>query len=380
MKAKIVVLPGDGIGPEVTQAARDVLVAVGSHQGHVFDFREHDLGGVAIDRHGTPLPEPTVSACQEADAILLGAVGGPQWPPATDRPRPEQGLLGLRQALGLYANLRPIPTFPTLAHRVPLRASVVTGTDLLFVRELTGGIYFGPRQEAGSSGRASDTMVYSRDEVERVAEVAFRAARQRRHRVASIDKANVLASMRLWRTVVSEVAAGYPDVELEHCLVDSAAMRLLTAPREFDVILAPNLFGDILSDEASVLAGSLGLLPSASLGDDSRGLYEPVHGSAPDIAGQGIANPLGAILSAALLLRYSLGLDREASRIESAVRATLADGIHPRDLSEAPGATTAATTRAVIERLWQPTDASDAVPPPGTAPGPAARCRRTGMT
>jgi 3-isopropylmalate dehydrogenase len=376
VKATIVLLPGDGIGPEVVAAARRVLVAVATEQGHELTFVERDVGGAAIDRHRTPLPEETFAACAAADAVLLGAVGGPRWGPEGGGPRPEQGLLELRHRLELFANLRPIPVFEALVDRAPIKPALLAGTDLLFVRELTGGIYFGPRREAGDGNEAFDTMLYTRAEIERVARVAFRAARGRRGRVTSIDKANVLAAMRLWRKVVTEVAAEFPDVELEHQLVDSAAMRLLTAPAAFDVVLAPNLFGDVLSDEASVLAGSLGVLPSASLGASGPGLYEPVHGSAPDIAGQGVANPLGAILSAALLLRHSLGLDEEAERIESAVAAALDDGLRTADLGDPgePTASTAQMTSAVVDRLWE-ARRSDATPTTGTL-----RCRRTGMT
>jgi 3-isopropylmalate dehydrogenase len=410
MKATLALLPGDGIGPEVVAAARTVLVAVATDGGHEFTFEEHDIGGIAIDRQGTPLPEGTLEACAASDAVLLGAVGGPRWGPGTGQPRPEQGLLGLRQALALFANLRPIPVFSALLDRAPIKASILAGTDLLFVRELTGGLYFGPRQEADSSSpdEAFDTMIYRRHEIERVAHVAFKAAQRRARsgrsgrsgssgssgssgrpgRVTSIDKANVLASMRLWRRVVDEVASQYPDIILDHQLVDSAAMRLLTAPTEFDVLLTPNLFGDILSDEASVLAGSLGLLPSASLGAGTLGLYEPVHGSAPDIAGRGIANPLGAILSGALMLRHSLGLEAEAEQIETAVAAVLEDGIRTADLADphSPGAgsssaSTSEVTAAVVARLWRSPEPSKAKRrKESSVPSPTAeRCHRTGM-
>jgi 3-isopropylmalate dehydrogenase len=280
------------------------------------------------------LPEKTLEACQASDAVLLGAVGGPQWSHLTGDIRPEQGLLAIRKELGLFANLRPIPIFPALADSSPLQPSRLEGVDLLFVRELTGGIYFGPRTEDDGSGSASDTMLYTREEIERVAHVAFRAAQSRKQRVTSVDKANVLASSRLWRRTVDSVAELYPDIELEHLLVDACAMHLIQRPADFDVVLTGNLFGDILSDEASVLAASLGMLPSASLGESRQGLYEPVHGSAPDIAGTGKANPIGAILSAALLLRYSLGLETEARIIETAVVGLLAKGMRTPDIGQ----------------------------------------------
>ncbi|MDA8019959.1 MAG: 3-isopropylmalate dehydrogenase [Thermoanaerobaculia bacterium] len=338
MKAHIAILPGDGIGPEVTDAARRVLEQVATVAGHDFDFETSAVGGEAIDRFDTPLPEATVKSCTRADAILLGAVGGPRWsdPSAPERRRPEAGLLELRRTFGFFANLRPVKVLPALRDATPLRPDRIDGVDLLIVRELTGGLYFGPRREEGEDPRqpkaAWDTMFYREEEVERVARIAFEAARGRRHKVASIDKANVLASMRLWRRVVDRVAADFPDVEHQHVLVDAAAMHLITRPADFDVVLAGNLFGDILSDEASVLAGSLGLLPSASLSATGKGLYEPVHGSAPDIAGQGAANPVGAILSAAMLLRHSLGLEQEAAAVETAVEEALGTA-RTRDLA-----------------------------------------------
>jgi 3-isopropylmalate dehydrogenase len=289
MKATVAVLPGDGIGPEVVSQARRVLARVTEIGGHQFEFIEALMGGCAIDATGSPLPDDTLAVCENADAILLGAVGGPRWSDPTAPVRPEQGLLQLRHHFGLFANLRPVQVFPALAGQAPLRADLLDGVDILFVRELTGGIYFGPRQEQGDGDSAYDTAVYSVAEVRRVAHVAFQAARKRRKKVASVDKANVLASMRLWRRTVNEVAAAYPDVELEHILVDSCAMHLLRRPATFDVVLADNMFGDILSDESATLAGSLGMLPSASLGEGTRGLYEPIHGSAPDIAGRGTA-------------------------------------------------------------------------------------------
>jgi 3-isopropylmalate dehydrogenase len=333
MKARIAVLPGDGIGPEVTAQAVTVLSNVAGKYGHEFTFEVGLIGGVAIDETGTSLPDATLRMCEGTNAVLLGAVGGPKWDNPAAPVRPEQGLLAIRKHFELFANLRPVKAYPALAQHAPLRADLLAGIDLLFVRELTGGIYFGPRQEQGDGDSAYDTEIYSVPEVERVAHVAFRAAQGRRGKVASIDKANVLASMRLWRRTVTKVHEDYPDVALEHVLVDSCAMHLLTRPASFDVLVAGNMFGDILSDEASVLAGSLGMLPSASLGSDRMGLYEPVHGSAPDIAGTGKANPTGAILSAALLLRYSLGLEEEARAVEVAVEGALASGAVTADLA-----------------------------------------------
>lgn len=353
MQATIVTLPGDGVGPEVTAAAVRVLEAVAGRWGHTFTFHEALMGGCAIDATGNPLPDETLRACEQADAVLLGAVGGPKWSDPSAPVRPEQGLLRLRQHFDLFANLRPVKAYPALAEYAPLRADLLRGVDILFVRELTSGIYFGPRQEQGEGDSAWDTMLYTVEQVRRVARVAFEAARNRRGRVASIDKANVLASMRLWRRTVDEVAREYPDVTLEHVLVDAAAMHLLRNPARFDVVLAGNMFGDILSDEASVLAGSLGMLPSASLGEGTFGVYEPIHGSAPDIAGQGIANPTGTILSAALLLRHSLGLDAEARAVEQAVEAALADGARTADIASDRSATlsTDAFTEQVIGGL-----------------------------
>jgi 3-isopropylmalate dehydrogenase len=340
--AKIVILAGDGIGPEVTAEAQKALEAVGRKFGHRFEFEHCLLGGCAIDATGTPLPDETLVACQQADAILLGAVGGPKWDDPTAKVRPEQGLLGIRKALGLFANLRPVKLFPELLHASTLRAEALDGVDILVVRELTGGLYFGPRQEAGPDGdQAYDTMLYTRPEIERVVRVAAQAARGRRKRLASVDKANVLASSRLWRRVTSELMAReFPDVELEHVLVDAAAMYLIRRPASFDVIVTENMFGDILTDEAAMLAGSMGMLPSASLGEATnalglpRGLYEPIHGSAPDIAGRGVANPLAAILSTAMLLRHSLGLEREARAVENAVATVLADGYRTADIAQ----------------------------------------------
>ena len=311
------------------------------------------IGGIAIDETGSSLPEESLRRCEAADALLLGAVGGPKWSDPTASVRPEQGLLELRRHFELFANLRPIPVFRALIDFAPLRSDLLEDVDILFVRELTGGLYFGERREQGEGDHAYDTMAYSVPEVERVAHVAFQAARGRRGKLTSVDKANVLASMRLWRRTVDGIAPQYPDVEVEHLLVDACAMHLMRAPGAFDVVLAGNLFGDILSDEASILSGSLGMLPSASLGEGSFGLYEPVHGSAPDIAGQGIANPIAAILSAAMLLRFSLGLEAEASAIEAAVRGAVDAGIRSADLA-APGeaaASTGAVTDAILDRL-----------------------------
>jgi 3-isopropylmalate dehydrogenase len=338
----IATLPGDGIGPEVTAVAVEVLQAVGD-----FAFTEHVFGGASIDAHGTALTDEVLAACRAADAVLLGAVGGPKWDTTDpDAPRPEQGLLGLRKGLGLYANLRPVRPVPALADASPLKPEVIAGTDLLVVRELTGGIYFGAKTR--TADRASDDCVYTVQEVERIARTAFRAARSR---VTSVDKANVLETSRLWRETVLRVhAEEFPGVELEHLLVDNAAMQLIAAPGHFDVIVTENMFGDILSDEAAMLTGSIGMLPSASLGAaGDPGLFEPVHGSAPDIAGTGAANPLAAILSAALLLRHGLAMPEEAAAVESAVDRALADGLRTRDLGGQ--ATTAQATGSVLENL-----------------------------
>ncbi len=352
MEARIVLLPGDGVGPEVTAAAERVLRRIAELSGHRFRLIPAMIGGAAIDATGEPLPAASLDVCEGADAILLGAVGGPRWSDPTAAVRPEQGILELRRHFGLFANLRPVPVFPALAHRAPVKAELLADVDILFVRELTGGLYFGARREQGDGEEAHDTMAYTVAEVERVAHVAFRAARGRKGLVTSIDKANVLASMRLWRRTVERVAEDYSDVRLEHCLVDAAAMKLIREPSSFDVVLAGNLFGDILSDEAAVLAGSLGLLPSASLGEGAFGLYEPIHGSAPDIAGRGVANPVGAILSVALLLRFSLGLEDEARAVERAVASTLEYGILTADLmADSAAVSTTRMADAVCERL-----------------------------
>jgi 3-isopropylmalate dehydrogenase len=338
----IVLLPGDGVGPEVMAAARQVLEAVAAD----LRYDEHLAGGASIDAHGTALTDAALDACKAADAVLLGAVGGPKWD-TTDpgAVRPEQGLFALRSGLGLFANLRPVRPLPALLDASPLRREVLEGTDLLVVRELTGGIYFGEKGRA--DGRAYDVCVYTEAEIERIARTGFAAARSR---VTSVDKANVLETSRLWREVVTRVhSQEFPHVELEHLLVDNAAMRLVAAPRHFDVLLTENMFGDILSDEAAMLTGSIGMLPSASLGGEGPGLFEPVHGSAPDIAGRGVANPLAMILSAALMLRQGLGREDAAAAVESAVDRALDAGLRTRDLGGT--ATTAEATEAVLKEL-----------------------------
>ena len=356
MKANITLLPGDGIGPEVVQAAVAVLKAVAELHGHTFQMEEFLIGGAAIDIHGTALPEKTLEACREADAIMLGAVGGPKWDDPAAPVRPEQGLLGLRIELGAFANLRPVKLHPALLDASPLRPELLKDVDLMVVRELTGGIYYGkPRLRRTVYGelQALDTMIYAESEVRRIARLAFQLAQGRRKMVTSIDKANVLECSRLWRQTVSEVAGEYPDVTLDHMLVDAASMFLVTRPASFDVILTSNMFGDILSDEASVLSGSMGNMPSASLGENlnslgwPRGVYEPMHGSAPTIAGKGIANPIGTILSGAFLLRYSLGLEREARAVEQAVEATLSAGYRTVDLTQ--GSQDALSTKEITE-------------------------------
>jgi len=338
---RIVTLPGDGIGPEILAPTLELLGELGE-----FEFEEHTFGGAAIDDQGTALPDDTLEACRRADAVLLAAVGGPKWD-TTDpaAPRPEQGLLGLRKGLGLYANLRPVRPLPALYDSSPLRRDVIEGTDLLVVRELTGGIYFGEKTRTVDA--ASDVCSYTVEEVERIARTAFGAVRTL---VTSVDKANVLETSRLWREVVSRVGAEeFPSVVLEHLLVDNTAMQLVADPRHFDVILTENMFGDILSDEAAMLTGSIGMLPSASLGDGGPGLFEPVHGSAPDIAGHGNANPLAMFLSAALMLRHGLGMQDEAAALESAVDRALDAGLRTADLGGT--ATTAEATRAVLSQL-----------------------------
>jgi 3-isopropylmalate dehydrogenase len=341
MTHHIVTLPGDGIGPEILAPALEVLSAVGE-----FEFEEHLFGGASIDAHGVALTDEVLATCRQSDAVLLAAVGGPKWD-TTDpaKPRPEQGLLGLRKGLGLYANLRPVKPLPALYDASPLKRELIEGTDLLVVRELTGGIYFGEKIRTETS--ASDVCSYSTAEIERIARTAFGAARAK---VTSVDKANVLETSRLWREVVSELhSREFSHIQLEHVLVDNAAMQLVSAPRHFDTILTENMFGDILSDEAAMLTGSIGMLPSASLSGDGPGMFEPVHGSAPDIAGQGIANPLAMFLSAAMLLRHGLGLESEAAAVESAVEGALAEGLRTHDLGGTVG--TAQATRAVLDNL-----------------------------
>jgi 3-isopropylmalate dehydrogenase len=343
MASKIILLPGDGIGPEITPPAIEVLDAVGAD----FEYEEHIFGGASIDAHGVALTDETLAACQNADAVLLACVGGPKWD-TTDpnKPRPEQGLLGIRKALGLYANLRPVRPLPALYDASPLKREIIEGTDMLVVRELTGGIYFGEKTRTDDT--ASDLCAYSREEIERIARVAFRSARRK---VTSVDKANVMETSRLWREVVVGLhEREFPEVKLEHALVDSTAMALISHPSEFDVVVTDNLFGDILSDEAATLTGSLGMLPSASLGDPGKpGLFEPVHGSAPDIAGQGIANPLAMFLSAALMLRHGFAMEKQAAAVESAVDRALAEGLRTRDLGGTAG--TREATQAVLANL-----------------------------
>jgi len=337
-KYKIAVIPGDGIGPEVTNGTRRVLDAVGKRYNHSFIYDEWLAGGIAIDATGEPLPPATVAGCRSSDAVLLGAVGGPQWDTLPGDKRPERALLGLRSALGLYANLRPAVLYGPLAAACPLHPAIsARGIDLVFVRELTGGIYFGNRgRRQGPNGtEAFDTELYSTLEVERIARTAFELAMRRRRHLTSVDKANVLESSRLWRETVIRVAADYPDVTLDHLYVDNASMQLIRRPDAFDVLVASNLFGDILSDEAAMITGSIGMLPSASLGEpDTPGMYEPVHGSAPDIAGQDLANPLATILSGALMLRLSFGLEQEASAVEQAVQDVLEAGYRTGDILE----------------------------------------------
>ena len=356
MNARITLTPGDGIGPEVVSAAVTALKAIEKRFGHTFQFSEHPIGGNAIESHGSPLPQSTLDACLSSDAVLLGAVGDPKW----DDPklklktnlRPEQGILSLRKALGVYANLRPVRPFKELFGVSPLRAEILEGVDLLVVRELTGGIYFGqPKTRDAHDGhtRAVDTLVYYDYEIVRIIELAFQLALTRKKKVTSVDKANVLESSRLWREVATQVSKKYPQVTLEHMLVDTAAMRIVTHPGKFDVIVTENMFGDILTDEAAVLSGSIGMLPSASLGSTGPGLYEPIHGSAPDIAGKGIANPYGTFLCAAMLLRHSLKLETEASCLEQAVSEAVKAGIWTPDL--AGNASTQQVTAYVVEQI-----------------------------
>lgn len=334
MEKKIVVLAGDGIGPEITSAAVEVLKKTAEKYGHTFVFDDRYMGGCAIDKFGVPLPDETVTACKAADGVLLGAVGGPKWDSQPAENRPEKGLLGIRSALGLYANLRPAVIYPELSDASPLKPSVLKkGVDIMVVRELIGGIYFGPRGTKDDGKTAYDTEIYGEDEVRRIAKVAFDLAMTRRKKVTSVDKANVLLSSRLWRRIVEDVAKDYPEVALNHLYVDNAAMQLVKDPSQFDVLLCPNMFGDILSDEASQITGSIGLLPSSSLGTCKAGLFEPIHGSAPDIAGQDIANPIATVLAAAMMLD-NMELRTEARAVEKAVAETIADGWRTPDLGE----------------------------------------------
>ncbi|MBH0228864.1 3-isopropylmalate dehydrogenase [Halobacillus yeomjeoni] len=354
MKKHIVLLPGDGIGPEVTQAAKKMLEAVAERYQHTFTFESQEIGGSAIDSQGTPLPEDTIEACKKADAIFLGAVGGPKWDHLPGHMRPEKGLLGIRKQMELFANLRPVKAFQQLLHASPLKPEVVAGSDLLIVRELTGGLYFGEPSERKNNGtQVVDTLAYQKHEIERIVEKAFESARVRRKHLTSVDKANVLESSRMWREIVEEKKHDYPEVTVEHMLVDAAAMKLVTNPTAFDVIVTENMFGDILSDEASVLTGSLGMLPSASIRTDGVGLYEPVHGSAPDIAGQDKANPLAAILSVAMMLKHSFQMEEEAEQVEKAVADVLAERFHTSDLSISNGVKVSGSVLAkkVVEQL-----------------------------
>ena len=335
MSFKIALLPGDGIGPEVVAEAVRVLEAVARTGGHAFEFTERLIGGCSIDKFGCSLTDDTLNVCKAADAVLLGAVGGPKWDDPSAKDRPERGLLALRKGLGVFANLRPVKVHPALVDSSPLKPEKLKGVDILVVRELTGGLYFGQpklREVKNGHEHVVDTLEYYDYEVRRVLELAFKLAGSRRKKVTSVDKANVLESSRLWRQIAAQVGKENPHVELEHMLVDTASMRLITGPAGMDVIVTENMFGDILTDEASVLAGSMGMLPSASVGEGNAGLYEPIHGSAPDIAGQGIANPIGTILSTALLLRYSLKLENEAASIEKAVESAVASGARTADL------------------------------------------------
>ncbi|MBD7935650.1 3-isopropylmalate dehydrogenase [Cytobacillus sp. Sa5YUA1] len=337
MKKRIAVLPGDGIGKEVAKGAVEILQAVGERYNHQFEFSYGMIGGHAIDEKGKPLPEETIQLCKESDAILLGAVGGPKWDQVNPDIRPERGLLQIRKELNLYANLRPTTYFESLAKSSPLKDEVIQGVDLLMVRELTGGLYFGQpseRMDANGESAVVDTLFYKKAEMKRVIEKAFALAEKRRKKVTSIDKANVLESSRMWRETAEEVAKDYPHVYLEHMLVDNAAMQMVTNPKQFDVVVTENMFGDILSDEASVLTGSLGMLPSASLSENGPYLYEPIHGSAPDIAGKNVANPLAMILSAAMMLRESFGLETEANEVERAVKQVLDAGFRTSDIAE----------------------------------------------
>ena len=355
MRYNIALLKGDGIGPEIVESAVRVLQAVGEKFSHEFVFTPYDIGGVAIDKYGIPLPEETVKGCLQSDSVLLGAVGGPKWDTLPGNLRPEKALLGIRSAMDLFTNLRPAKLYPALRDECPLRADIVSGGfDIMIVRELTGGIYFGERgmREGKYGEEAYDTECYSRMEIERIARVAFETARKRGKKLTSIDKANVLDTSRLWRKIMHEMSAEYPDVECSDMLVDNAAMQLVRNPAQFDVIVTSNMFGDILSDEASQITGSIGMLPSASLGKGTRGLYEPIHGSAPDIAGQNVANPIATILSAAMMLLYSFGLSKESDAIVGAVDKVLLSGYRTADLAHGkPSLSTVEMTDKIIENL-----------------------------
>lgn len=335
MKYKIAVIPGDGIGPEVVDSTIKVLNLIGEKSGNRFDYVYLLAGGCAIDKFGTPLPQETIDACKKSDSVLLGAVGGPKWDDPTAKVRPEQALLGLRGGLGLYCNLRPAVLYKPLRDASPLKESIIgDGIDILVVRELTGGIYFGERGKIDDNGipAAYDTEKYNEEEVRRIAKIGFESAMKRKKKVTSVDKANILESSRLWRRIIEEVAKDYPEVEVNHLYIDNSTMQLVRDPGQFDVIITTNMFGDILSDEASMVTGSIGMLPSASLGENSFGMYEPIHGSAPDIAGKGIANPLATILSAGMMLKYSFNLEDEANTIEKAVLDVLEDGYRTGDI------------------------------------------------
>lgn len=352
MKKHIALLPGDGIGPEIMAAAKKVITAISETEKIQLTTSEYDIGGSAIDNHGAPLPESTINACEQSDAILLGAVGGPKWADSTIRP--EQGLLQIRKHFNLYANLRPVTIFDALLHASPLKESIVTNSDLMIVRELTGGLYFGQPSERRDGGNSVvDSLTYTRQEMVRIIDTAFKTAMARSKKLTSVDKANVLESSRMWREIVEEVSQNYPEVDVHHELVDAAAMKLITNPTSFDVIVTENLFGDILSDEASVITGSLGVLPSASLNENDFGLYEPIHGSAPDIAGTNKANPIGMILSVAMMLKYSFGLHEQAKNIEDAVDKVLNDGYVTTDLKieDATVLSTTEMTEKIISYL-----------------------------
>lgn len=357
MNYNIALLKGDGIGPEIVDSAVAVLKKIGEKYSHTFNFSEYLMGGCAYDATGNPLPEETVQGCLASDSVILGAVGGPKWDTLPGHLRPEHALLGIRAALGLYTNLRPAKLYPALKEACPLREEVAAkGFDLLMIRELTGGIYFGERgrREGKNGPEAYDTECYSKMEIERIARVAFNSARLRNKNVISIDKANVLESSRLWREVVHEVAKEYPDITCTDMLVDNAAMQLIKNPQQFDVVVTSNMFGDILSDESSQITGSIGMLASASLGDGKRGLYEPIHGSAPDIAGKGIANPIATVLSAAMMLRFSFGLEKEADDIENAVNSVLNGGYRTADIvgtSDVTPLTTSQMTEKILENI-----------------------------